>query len=167
MTTEGNWPLSDIPQQVDFIRTSEASGAAYYRVGNVLSNTKGLKDALMRYYSYPAKLPPIKWLDDTAPLSPLNMQVYRSEDGITTIEWQSSNPSEGQVYTVYESSSDNFDVNNVKSIIASGVRGNKIQLHTPDIEAGVYYSVTASDRFHNESVPCFPVYYILSRSLEK
>lgn len=167
MSTEGNWPLKDITQQVDFIRTSQAAGAAYYRVGNVLSNTKGLKDALTHYYTYPAKLPSMKWLDNTAPLSPLNMQVYRAADGTTTLEWESSNPSEGQVYTVYESSTEDFDIKNVKSIVATGIRGNKIQLQTPDIEEGIYYSVTASDRFHNESVPCFPVYYVLSRSLEK
>lgn len=167
MSTEGNWELNDITKQIDFVRTSSAAGVAYYRVGNVLSNTKGLKDALVHYYNYPAKLPPMKWLDDTAPLSPLNMQVYRAADGTTTIEWESSNVLEGQTYTIYESSSEDFDIKNVKSIVASGIRANKIQLKTPDVEKGVYYSVTASDRFHNESVPCFPVYYILSKSLEK
>ena len=109
----------------------------------------------------------MKWLDNTAPLSPLNMQVYRAADGTTTLEWEPSNPSEGQEYTAYEPSTEDFDIRNVKSIVATGIRGNKIQLQTPDIEEGIYYSVTASDRFHNESVPCFPVYYVLSRSLEK
>lgn len=167
MPTEGNWSLRDISDQIDFIRTSNAVGAAYYRVGNVLDNTKGLKDRLGSYYSYPAKLPAMKWLDNVAPLSPLNMQVYQSADGMTTIEWEPSDLSEGQVYTVYVSSSEHFDTRDVTAIVASGLRTNKIQVETPDIDKGVYYSVTASDRFHNESVPCFPVYYIYSRSLEK
>lgn len=167
MPSEGNWRLKDITDQIDFIRTSNAVGAAYYRVGNVLENTKGLKDGLVPYYSYPAKLPSMKWLDNVAPLSPINMQVYQSLNGITTIEWESSDLSEGQVYTVYESSTEDFNIKNVKTIVASGLRANKLQIQTPDVEEGVYYSVTASDRFHNESVPCFPVYYIFSRSLEK
>lgn len=167
MPKEGNWTINDITGQIDLVRESGAAGVSYYRVGNVLSNIKGVKDAVKQYYDYPAKLPSMKWLDDTAPLSPLDMQVYRDENGVTTIEWASSDSSEGQVYTVYESSTENFDIKNVKGIVATGLRGNKIQLETPDVEEGIYYAVTASDRFHNESVPCFPVYYILSKSLEK
>lgn len=165
--TEGDWMIRDITDQIDSTRSVDATGQAFYRVGNVLNNTKGILNTLQRYYEYPAKIPPMKWLDNIAPNSPINMQVYRDTNGYIAIEWDSSDNTEQQTYTVYESVSGSFDTQNAKSIVMTGIRSNKIYLSTDDEERGVYYSITASDRFHNESVPCFPTYFILSTKLEK
>lgn len=167
LPSEGDWKLQDITSQIDYTRKSESRGQAFYRAANVLDNLKGIREALKGYYKYPAKLPPMTWLDNEAPNSPLDMQVYRDSNGYTAIEWKSSNESEGQTYTVYETSTEDCDINNAASVVMTGIRGNKIYLDTEDAERGVYYTVTASDRFHNESVPCFPVFYILSKNLEK
>lgn len=165
---EGNWSLNDITDQIMHTKQSKSAGAAFYRAGNVLDNTKGILDILKStYYPYPAKLPPMKWLKNVAPNSPLNMQVYRDNNSLITIEWQPSDPDEQQTYTLYESETEDFDTDNPRSIIMTGIRGNKLYLNTPDSEKGVYFSITASDRFHNESVPCFPVYFILSTTLQK
>ncbi|MDU1905483.1 MAG: family 10 glycosylhydrolase [Dysgonomonas sp.] len=168
LSNEGNWSLSDITSQINYTRQSKADGAAFYRAGNVLDNTKGVLDALKHtYYAHPAKIPPMNWLNETAPNSPINMQVYRDTNGLITIEWESSNANEQQTYTVYESETEDFDINNPSSIIMTGIRGNKLHLNTPNTEKGIYFSITASNRFHNESIPCFPVYFILSDTLEK
>lgn len=168
LSNEGNWSLSDITDQIIYTKQSNADGAAFYRVGNVLGNTKGIMDALRHtYYPYPAKLPPMKWLNDTVPDPPVNMQVYRDDKGLITIEWQASDLNKQQTYTIYESDTENFDLNDPGLIIMTGVRGNKLHINTPDTEKGVYFAITASDRFHNESAPCFPVYFILSTTLEK
>lgn len=167
LPSEGNWKLGDITSQIDYTRKSTSRGQAFYRAANVLDNLKGLKDALAIYYEYPAKLPPLTWLDNEAPNSPINMQVYRDAEGYTTIEWQPADTSELQTYTIYETATENCNTSDVRSIVMRGVHGTKVRLTTEDAERGVYYTVTASDRYHNESVPCFPVFYILSKSLEK
>lgn len=168
LSGEGNWSLGDITEQIDYSENSDAAGVAYFRAGNVLDNTKGIFNTLKdNYYEYPAKLPPMKWLDNVAPNSPLNVQVSRNKDGLIAIEWESSNPEEDQTYTIYESLSEETDTSLAKTIVMTGIHGNKLYLDTPGSEEGVYFSVTASDRFHNESVPSFPVYFILSTTLRK
>lgn len=165
---EGNWSLEDIKNQMDLSKQSNMSGVTYYRAGNVLDNLKGVYDMLKEGpYAYPAKIPPMKWMDVVAPNSPLDMQVYRDANGLIAIEWKSSNSTEQQTYTIYESDTENVDINNAKEIIITGIHGNKIYLNTPDSDSGTYFSVTASDRYHNESVPCFPVFFIPSTTLEK
>ncbi len=165
---EGDWSLNDIREQIDITEKSDAAGVAYYRAGNVLDNTKGVYDMLKEgSYAYPAKMPAMTWLDNTAPESPRNMQVYRDSNGLIAIEWQSSDLREQQTYTVYESYNEGVDTSDPRNIIMTGVRGNKIYLNTPESERGIYFSVTASDRFHNESSPCFSVFFIPSTVLEK
>ena len=167
LPSEGDWKPEDITRQIDYTRKSESRGQAFYRAANVLDNLKGIRDRLNTYYVYPAKLPPLTWLDNEAPNSPLNMQVYRDSEGYTTIEWQPADNNEAQTYTIYETDSENCDTKDVRSIVMTGIHSTKVRLETEDTERGVYYFVTASDRYHNESVPCFPVYFILSKSLEK
>lgn len=168
LSAEGNWSSQDISEQIASIRRSNSSGEAFYRAGNILDNTKGILDILKSdYYTYPAKVPPMKWLNNTAPNSPLNMQVYRNESGSVSIEWESSDLSEQQTYTLYESHSEDFDINDPKTIIRTRIHGNKIHLDIPDSDRASYFSVTASDRFNNESVPCFPTFFIHSKTLEK
>ena len=164
---EGDWSLVDITDQIDSTRTIKASGQGYYRVGNVLNNTKDILTTLeQNYYMYPAKLPPMKWLKDTKPNNPINIQVYRNEEGLVVIEWE-PNDEEELTYTLYESSNNTININEPQSIIMNGIHSNKIYLKTDDVEEGIYYSVTASDRFHNESIPTNPAYFILSTTLEK
>lgn len=165
--SEGDWNPEDIISQVEYTRDSESRGQAFYRAANVLDNMKGILDRLEPYYEYPAKQPALKWLNDEAPDFPVDVQVYRDDEGLVVIEWKSSNNIEGQIYTVYETSEESVDTNDPRNIVMTGIRTNKIRLDVPDSERGVYYSVTASNRFYNESVPCFPVFFILSRQLEK
>lgn len=165
--TDGDWALSDITNQLDIIRLHNAAGAVHYRAGNILENLKGIKNKLSNYYRFPAKTPALSWIDNTAPNSPCDIQVYRDTNGLIAIEWQSTDPQEEQTYTVYESTTEDFDIRKTSSIIMTRIKGNKLYVNTSDEERGVYYAVTASDRFRNESVPSFPVFFVLSSRLEK
>lgn len=167
LPSEGNWVADDIIRQVGYTRVGKAQGQAFYRAANVLDNYKGIKDSLSNYYTYPAKLPPLKWLYNVAPNSPVDLQVYKNGEGLTVIEWQPADSSLDQTYTIYETSLENCDINDPSKIVIRGIHQNKMVLKTEDIEQGVYFSVTASDRFHNESVPSFPVFFILSSTLDK
>jgi uncharacterized lipoprotein YddW (UPF0748 family) len=165
--SEGDWEPEEICRQMNDAEECSISGLAYYRAGNIIDNTKGIYSMLKGDYFYPAKLPPMAWLDSEAPEPPLDMQVYRNKKGLVAIEWQPSDEEEEQTYTVYLSDSDDIDVDKADGIIATGIRGRKIYVDIPDSETGMYFSVTASDPYHNESKPCCPVFFIPSTTLEK
>lgn len=159
MKEEKDWPLSDIIKQMHYARENKTGGQAYFRAKNITQNLKGLKDSIRTFYAYPAKLPPLKWLDNVAPNSPLDLQVYRQPDGKLRIEWNAPDDTEGFTFTVYYSTEEQVNQDDPKYILATGIRGHSITLPIATGNYGFYYSVTASDRFHNESVPCFSAFF--------
>jgi uncharacterized lipoprotein YddW (UPF0748 family) len=161
---EKNWSVEDITGQIDYTRKNGLKGQAYFRAGIITAGAKGI-DVLLRrqYYPYPAKLPPLSWLDNVAPSSPIDLEMFLNGKGKLCMHWKPANPAEMQTYTIYCSSEENVDVNNPENILATGLRSNQIELEMTYGEFGFYYSVTASDRFHNESVPCFPAYFAHTR----
>ncbi|NDV68270.1 glycoside hydrolase family 10 protein [Dysgonomonas sp. 25] len=163
LKSEKDWPLKDITKQMDYTRQSGASGQAYFRAKNITENLKGVKDSIRAFYPYQAKLPPLTWLDNVSPNSPLNLQVYRDDSGKLHIAWEAPDDTEDFTYTVYYSSDEWVDMSDPKYIIASGIRGNSITLPVSTGNFGFYYTVTASDRFHNESVPAFAAYFSHSK----
>lgn len=159
---EQNWELTDITNQIKYTRDNRVKGQAYFRVGNVLSNLKGIKNSIQTYYASPAKLPPLTWLDDEAPNSPLNIRVYKTPDGNLNLEWDAPTSDEGYTYNIYVSASEDIDTANPNNILASGLRTNKYSFTMNVGDFGFYYFITASDRYHNESVVCFPAYFVHS-----
>lgn len=162
MPSEKDWLLKDITDQIDYIRNNGLRGQAYFRAGNILSNTKGIKDKLKEYYKHPAKLPAMNWLGNVAPDSPVDLEVFRKQNGKLCIKWKPSDNNHSHTYTIYYSDSELVNVNDPEKIIATNIYGNHIELDIRSGDFGFYYSVSASDRFHNESVPCFPAYFVHS-----
>lgn len=160
---EQNWDLGEVIRQIDYTRLHKVPGQAYFRTGNILDNLKGIKDSIQSYYPYPAKLPPLTWLDNEAPNSPLNLEVYKDSDGLLCIKWDAPENSEDFTYTIYFSPTENTNTNDAPNILSTGLRSNNIHLSIGEGEFGFYYSVSASDRYHNESVPCFPAYFSHSK----
>lgn len=156
---ELNWPLQDITDQMKYIRENKVKGAAYFRVGNLLSNLKGVMDSVRTYYPTPAKLPPLTWLDSIAPNPPLDLQVYRDDHGLLNLKWNTPDKKEDFTYTIYLSPVVNIDKNDANGILVTGLRTNSYSFPAAQGEYGFYYSVTASDRYHNESAVCFPAYF--------
>lgn len=166
MQEEGNWRTNDLTDQIDFIRSNFSAGMAFYRAGNILNNTKNIKNIISQnYFQYPAKLPPMSWLKTTLPSNPINLKVYKEEEYVA-IEWDASN-NEQQTYTLYQSYSKDIDIKNPQNIVMTRIDGNKIYLRTKEEESGVYYTITATDRYNNESLATYPAFYILSPTLEK
>lgn len=160
---EQNWDLGEVIRQIDYTRLHKVPGQAYFRTGNILDNLKGIKDSIQSYYPYPAKLPPLTWLDNEAPNSPLNLEVYKDSDGLLCIKWDAPENSEDFTYTIYFSPTENTNTNDAPNILSTGLRSNNIHLSIGEGEFGFYYSVSASDRYHNESMPCFPAYFSHSK----
>lgn len=166
MAEEGDWQTRDLTNQMDFIRSNLSSGMAFYRTGNILNNTKNIKNIIRQnYFKYPAKLPPMYWLKQSSPPTPINMEVYKEGDYIA-IEWEASN-NDQQTYTLYESNSKYIDIKNPQNIVMTRINGTKIYINTKEENSGVYYMVTASDRYNNESLPTYPAFYIFSSTINK
>lgn len=159
---EQNWDLQDIMNQMNYIRTNKVKGQAFFRTGNILSNLKGVRDSIRAYYPTPAKLPPLTWLDSIAPDSPVNLQLYKDNEGNLNILWEASDNSEGFTYNVYASATESFDKNDPNFLLTTGLRSQSYSFPVSTGDFGFYYFVTASDRFHNESVVCFPGYFVHS-----
>ncbi|MFV0467449.1 MAG: glycoside hydrolase family 10 protein [Dysgonomonas sp.] len=161
--TEKDWSVNDVLNQVDFARNHHSNGIAFYRTSNILDDTKGILSSLkLDYFQYPAKLPPLTWLDNQSPTPPIDLEVFKTEAGLTCIRWQPSKKDEDLTYTVYTSFTDSFDLNNPQLIVSTGLRQNEIYLKVEDCNMGMYYTVTASDRYHNESQPCESAFFIHS-----
>lgn len=152
------WALGDITEQMLVARQSNAQGEAYFRVKNILTNTKGIRNAVEDFYPFPAKLPALTWLDSIAPPPPTGLQLYKDEKGELNVKWEPTTD-EDVTYTVYYSDSAKFNFNDAKKILTTGRRARHISFHCPVGDFGLYYTVTASDRYHNESKPAFSGYF--------
>lgn len=157
---EQNWDLQDILNQMKYTRDKKVPGQAYFRVGNVLKNLKGIKDSIYSYYPTPAKLPPLTWLSNESPDTPTNILIYKSEGDTLNIVWDAPNGVKDLTYTIYASFTEGIDVNNGQHILATGVRGTSYSFPMAVGDYGVYYTVTASNRYHNEGKASFTEFFV-------
>lgn len=163
--SEADWTVNDITDQIDYSRYYGGAGCTFFRCENVLDNTKGLYEELKNnYYKYPAQLLPLTWLSDKVPAAPAQIHVTKEGDELK-LSWQKP-PAENEdlTYTVYYSLVDSVDTTSAKSILATGVRDTVLYLPVvPKEERGYSFRVSASTRYHIESVVSAETYYYLSQ----
>lgn len=162
---ELGWSRQDIVDQMDYTRKSGSAGQAYFRTGNVLSNTKGILNTLDHYYRYPAKLPAMTWLSDVIPEAPYDLTA-ENIDGKLLLNWKSDDAGARVTYNVYRSESEAFDVNKAENILATGLRKPFFEYAASVDEKGYYYYVTVSDSYHNESEICYPAFFVHSETVK-
>src|SRR5690554_1566984 len=161
---ELGWPLQDIVNQMDHTREKEVHGQAYFRVDNVLANTKGILKELEKYYRRPAKLPPLKWLSDSIPEKPGDLRAERNGEGLFELAWEGSD--ERVTYNIYRSETDSLNTDDGDQLIATGLRQTIFHMVVPDNDQAYYYYITTSDSFHNESEPCIPAFFYHSETVK-
>lgn len=166
LPNEKDWDLNEVTQQMNYTRQENVCGQAYFRTRNVLDNLKGVKDFIHQFYARPAKLPPLTWLDNSKPATPINLRVYKNEQGQMDIEWESPDKDKQLTYNLYISSKDSIDTSDSRDILAVGIHENKYTFEINEGDFGFYYSVTASDRYHNESAPCISAFFSHSKDLK-
>jgi len=165
---EGNWTLNDITDQIDYSRYYGGAGCAFFRCSNVVDNIKGLYDELANnYYKYPALLPPLKWLDNSAPKAPEEILVERI-NGALKLSWKKPKEEKQTLtYTVYYSKSDSLDYALSKNILVTNTRDTTLYFPLiSDTEQEFTFSVSASTRFHIESKPSRETYYYYSKYIK-
>ncbi len=167
LSREQNWDLQVVTRQIDFLKSTAASGEAYFRLGMILGNLKGIKDELLSYYRNPAKLPPMNWLNNEPPASPDDFQIYRTDNRTVQMKWNAPSGKD-LTYTVYSFyPNDSIDLDNPENIVASGVRKTELTLTIENSTQGKYYAVSASNRFHIEGKMSQIAYFLPSLDLQK
>lgn len=157
---EQNWKLDDITAQLKFARENKIGGLAFFRINNIRNNMKGIRDTLGVFYNTEAKLPPLTWLSTEKPSSPIEIRAYRDSTETLHMEWDGDS---SMMYNIYFSLDNECDINNPYTLLEARVKGNKYSFGYTVGDFGYYYTVTASDRYHNESDPCYPVYFVHSK----
>jgi uncharacterized lipoprotein YddW (UPF0748 family) len=153
--SEGKWTLDDVERQINFVRSEKMAGVGYYRVKYLVDNTKGIYDELhYNYYTTPALVPPMPWLDKVAPSAPSELKVERTE-GYARLSWKAAtdnDPRNAPRYVVYASDTEPVDISDPHNIIAHNVTGTEY-LYAPLYPwlAKRHFAVTAVDRYGNES----------------
>lgn len=158
---EQKWTLEEITSQMQYARTERNLGQAYFRVGNIIGDLKGIKNVIRDFYPTPAKLPPLTWLDNDPPSPPRNVRTVQGDNGYLAIQWDIPDEKEEYSYNIYSSTTNTIDLDDPRTILATGIRSNSYSFPLPLIKSaqGLYYFVTTSDRFHNESQTALPAYF--------
>ena len=114
------------------------------------------------YYRYPAQLPPLTWLNDSVPAAPDALHVERLP-GELKLSWKKpEGETQDLTYTVYYSLRDTINLDSAQHILATNIRGTELYLPVAEREQGYLFVVTASTRYHIESLPSRETYYYLS-----
>lgn len=154
---EQNWSLDEIVRQIHFTRQVKLNGQAYFRNQFLLDNTKGVLDELKEnFYTTPALVPPMTWMDSIAPSTPALPEMQLLANGNIRMKWQTSVDDSGRpvVYRLYGSDTYPVDVNNPKYLLETHLVSTEYE-YAPGVpwQQKRYFAVTAADRFGNESTP--------------
>jgi hypothetical protein len=151
---EKNWPLSDISRELHVLR-QYGLGHAYFRSKFLTDNTKGIYDfAANTLCPYPSLIPAQTWYGFRNPEPPRSISVNEAKDYRPTavLSWEPGRDNSDGPYLAYNVySSTHFPVNtrDARNITMVGVRSLSAL-----VPKGLYYAVTAVDRYGNESMPC-------------
>ncbi|KAA6339842.1 hypothetical protein EZS27_012268 [termite gut metagenome] len=152
---ESNWNCEDIERQIHFIRNFELKGTAYYRATYLTNNSKGLYDKLInKFYTASALPPPMPWIDSIPPSPPAHLTVVPISGGIR-LNWNVATDNDIHnvpYYVIYASNTYPVNTSRSENIVAQRVREtNYIYVHTNEENHKIYFAVTATDRYGNES----------------
>ncbi len=159
--TDANWSNpAETANQIKLNRTtSNILGNAFYNSKAINANPLGVKDTIRKqtYFGKPALLPIMPWVDNIAPNSPSSVManVMGNKVNITWLPALLDNNALQKVtqYVIYRSSVSPINTNTSEALLAivNSDRNNYID-STITIGASYYYTVTALDRLHNESL---------------
>ena len=97
------------------------------------------------------------WADSIAPTPPARLSATQIADGYTRLQWEASADNDTRntpTYVVYASDTCPVDTSNPANIVATGIRGTEY-IYAPILPwtSRLYFAVTATDRYGNESAP--------------
>jgi uncharacterized lipoprotein YddW (UPF0748 family) len=155
-----NWANpSQIPNEVRFNRNyANIHGEIFFRTQHMRNNPLGFRDSLrLNLYSKPALLPSMPWRDATPPEPATALRATKYKNDSVVLNWTevsaTSELDRAIHYVVYRSENPVIDLSNAANILA--ITNDTSAYNDKTIVAGkiYYYTVTAVDRFSNESIP--------------
>ena len=154
--SEQNWPLSDITNELYYLRALGMGGQCYFRTKFLVDNVKGLYTFLHDvFYPHPSLTPAATWLDDVPPTEPKNVHSEPLAGRMERLVWDPStdNMPAGVRYNVYASRQTPVDVTCAENLVAVALPTNSYTYNAAWAKSnGLHFRVTALDRFGNESV---------------
>ena len=153
---EQNWQLDEVVRQISFLRNIKLDGQAYFRNRFLVDNIKGVFDELNEhFYTLPAAIPAMTWIDSIAPSVPANPVFIPLDKGVK-LSWDAStdNSSVPVYYRIYASNTYPIDITQASNLIE--IRTDSTQyIFCPEVpwQERIYWAVTAVDRYGNESQP--------------
>lgn len=147
------WPGSifsqggeEIARQIAATRNQPgASGNIFFTANNVLSNSKGVTDALAAAYREPALIPPSPWLDKSPPTKPaLSLGLrFDAPAGTFTASWKRTDTQQVENWVVRSRMSGLWKV--------AILPGGQTTMDIAGLAAGDVVTLAATDRFGNLS----------------
>ena len=158
---------SDIVDELQYLKDKQSVGVAFFRTEQVISGEKQIKESIENLYAYPAKLPPLYWLDDNKNENKPNIEAHINKGGNLELIWTDDKKDDRMTYNVYASTNKSIDFSQPKELLIANFRGDKLEIDYDKGEFAMYYFVTSSNRYHTESTPSEPVYFYHSNNLFK
>ena len=158
-----NWAnRSQIPNQVRLNRKPEHSniyGEIFFRTQFMQENRLGFRDSLrMFFYNKPALLPKMPWRDDIAPQPATDLKAVKYANDSVVLKWSKPPATENEFdkakrFVIYRNQQPTIDLLDANSILAiTNMDEDRFVDKTIEADITYYYTVTAIDRFHNESI---------------
>lgn len=142
----------EIPEQIELNRSlPNIQGSCFFSSKSMINNPLGVSDDLREnYYTYPAIIPEMNHLGNTALASPKNIVAENTRSGIM-LEWKGN--SGDDYYIIYRFKGKKAgDINDPSNILAIQ---RKTQLFFEDTSMKRFrkytYAISALDRLYNES----------------
>jgi hypothetical protein len=131
----------------------EGLGCTFFRSKFLTDNVKGIYTFTKDFNQTPALIPPMTWMGKHAPAPVTILQVERGMTSDKLIWYGARDYSGGDylLYNIYASDSWPVDTEDARNLIATRHRGQSLQV--PHNGHALYYAVTATDRYGNESAP--------------
>ncbi|MEJ7625655.1 MAG: family 10 glycosylhydrolase [Ferruginibacter sp.] len=156
-----NWAdRSQIPSQIRMNRSSlypNIHGEIYFRTQNLRNNPLNFRDSIRIFYSKPALLPSMPWRDAIAPLPASSLTAVKYANDSVVLKWIKPAPTTNESdkvkqFVIYRSINPSIDTSNALNILTITTNDTTAYRDTTVIpNTEYYYTVTALDRFHNES----------------
>ena len=146
--------LKEIREEIDVVRSEQCPGISFFRY-EFISDTKVFGN---RFHTL-ANIPPMPWKDNIPPLSPSKLLVMEMEAGKFLLTWNPPMPaSDGDTskyYNIYRSTSEPVNTDDPMNLVHIAPTNTTAFLDVIDRPTAVkyYYTVTALDKGHNESLP--------------
>jgi uncharacterized lipoprotein YddW (UPF0748 family) len=155
-----NWANpSMIPNEVRLNRSlNNVFGQAIYNTNSLRSSTKlGFRDSLrFDFYRKPALLPTMLWRDSIAPGTPGSLTAVKYGNDSVVLNWTKPDAAteldKVRQFVVYRAESPVVDIANAENILTITNTDHIAFVDTSLADnTTYYYTVTATDRLHNES----------------